>query len=1475
MGTNPKYEELEKRVKELEKEVIERKRVEDALKASEEKIRTILESIEDGYYEVDIAGNYTFFNESMCRVLGYSKDELMGMNNRQYMDEENSKKVYHTFNEVYSTGKATKAFDWELIRKEGDKCYVETSVSLIKDLKGQPIGFRGIARDITERKYAEQALKEAHDHLEQRVRQRTAELAETNETLKRENAERQAAEEALRRSEEKYRGILENMEDGYFEVDLGSNIAYSNSAAARQVGTTREKIVGTNFSEYATEKDAKRLFEVFNKMFKNGKPINQLGWSVVTPDGIEKHMEITATLIRDTQGNTIGFGGVNRDVSERRRAEESLRQSEEKYRTILDNIEVAYYELDLAGNITVGTDLGARVFGRPLEAFVDHNFTEFCDEENAQALFEIYHNVYLTGEPAKEVAWNITAPDGTKIVTETSAALMRDADGEPIGFHGILRDVTERKKAEEALRQDEEKYRTILDNVEAGYYELDLEGNITEGTDIAAVILGSSSEELIGHNFAEFCDEENAQALFEIYHNVYLTGEPAKEAEWNMIAPDGTKISAETSAALMRDAKDEPIGFRGILRDVTERKKAEEELRKRTHDLGKRVKELHCMYGISKITETPGVTFKEILKEAVDLIPPAWQYAEDTCARIVFQDIGFRTKNFQETVWSQVANISVDGQDVGAVEVFYLSEMPVVDEGPFEKEERHLLDDIAHRLGETFERIRAEEDLQKAKEIAEEATEAKSNFLANMSHEIRTPMNAIMGLSHLAIQTELSPKQHDYLNKIKTSANSLLHIINDILDFSKIEAGKLEMESVDFSLDGVMNNLADLVMVKAQMRENLEVLFNMAQNVPRFLKGDPLRLGQVLINLANNAVKFTEEGEIVVSTRLVKENDDQVTLEFSVSDTGIGLTQGQIDHLFEAFSQADTSTTRKYGGTGLGLTICRSLIDMMGGEIRVESELGRGSTFIFTADFGRSEQMEKKVLEPSPDLRGMRVLVIDDNVTSREILMGMLESLSFEVSLAVSGEEGLRELEDASGKRPYDLVLMDWKMPGMNGIEASKRIRNHPGLAKVPTIIMVTAYGREEIMRQADQLGLEGFLIKPVSPSVLFNTIMQAFSLEAPESVRPRVPADRTAEKLQDIRGAWILLVEDNEINQQVARELLEGAGLPVTIATNGDEAVHAVKDKDFEAVLMDVQMPVMDGYQATRVIRKDERFKGLPIIAMTAHAMTGDQEKCLEAGMNDYVSKPIDPEKLFSTLIKWIKPGERVVPDHLLDGIGEESSDDDGPPLSDLPGISVQSGLRRVGDNTKLYRKLLSKFRGNHSDVAHDIGSALNDDDPETATRLAHTVKGVAGNIGAQDLHLAAANLEAALRHAQTENLSGLLEAFSESLDLVLNSIADLELKDRDTAETKRSAQPIPESTDCDRVLSLLSQLREFLEEDDTRAVRTLEELREVLPAGIAEDKLIDLEKHIGGYDFEEALETLAEVAQALDELLKGDQNV
>ena len=658
------------------------------------------------------------------------------------------------------------------------------------------------------------------------------------------------------------------------------------------------------------------------------------------------------------------------------------------------------------------------------------------------------------------------------------------------------------------------------------------------------------------------------------------------------------------------------------------------------------------------------------------------------------------------------------------------------------------------------ERKQLEEELIRARRAADDANKAKGDFLANMSHEIRTPMNAVLGMAHLALKTDLSPKQRDYLKKIQTSANALLGIINDILDFSKIEAGKMDIEAVDFNLEDVMDNLANLVTVKAQEKEDLEVLFNTNWEVPRFLVGDPLRLGQVLINLSNNAVKFTDSGEIVVSTELLKRNADRVTLKFSVKDTGIGLTEEQAGKLFQSFSQADTSTTRKYGGTGLGLAISKKLVNLMGGDIEVQSEYGQGTTFSFTADFGLGQERAKKRFVTSTDLRGTKALVVDDNVTSRQILKDMLESFTFNVTMAASGPEGISELENAPKDQPFELVVMDWKMPEMDGIEASRLIKSHSGLDKIPAIILVTAYGREEVMQQADEVGLDGFLLKPVSPSVLFDASMQAFGEAVPEKSRVRRRGQKEAGALKHIQGSHVLVVEDNEINQQVAREILEGAGLNVSLANNGQEAIEAIQENEYDAVLMDVQMPVMDGHTATGKIRKDQRFKKLPIIAMTAHAMAGDADKSIAAGMSDHVTKPIDPDQLFATLQKWIQPGKKdlrtIQPEGSgqADVIAETAPAAEGLPIS-LPEFDLQDGLKRLQGNEKLYRKLLLDFGAKYGGTANEIRQALDAKDFEQTHILVHNLKGLAGNLAATHLQTAAVGLEKLVKGGQQKKAS------------------------------------------------------------------------------------------------------------------------
>ncbi len=775
------------------------------------------------------------------------------------------------------------------------------------------------------------------------------------------------------------------------------------------------------------------------------------------------------------------------------------------------------------------------------------------------------------------------------------------------------------------------------------------------------------------------------------------------------------------------------------------------------------------------------------------------------------------------------------------------------------------------------------EELKIAKEAAEAATKAKSEFLANMSHEIRTPMNALIGLSGLALKTKLTPKQLDYLRKIEFSSKALLGIINDVLDFSKIEAGKIEMESIDFYLEDVLNNLSSTVGINAA-EKGLEMLFDVNRNIPTALVGDPLRLGQILLNLVGNALKFTEAGQITVRVEFALEEKDEkeatkksTLLRFTVSDTGIGMTPDQVGKLFQAFSQADSTTTRKYGGTGLGLTISKRLVEMMGGNIHVESESGIGSNFIFTTRFGVQAEVKKINREIPADFKGKRVLVVDDNPSARDILSDALGSLSFDVSQAVSGAEAIAELKMAAADRPYELVLMDWKMPGMDGIEASKRIKSDSRLSGILLILMVTDYTREEVRSQAETVGIGAFLVKPVNRVLLLDTLMEVFNREVgdkncrPDHLTQRYPP-QVSEELQEIRGARVLLVEDNDINQQVATELLEQAGMVVTVAKNGERGLDAVQSFAYDLVFMDIQMPVIDGYTATQEIRKWEedlpdvsagKRPRIPIVAMTAHVVVEERAKCIEAGMDDYLSKPIDQDKLYSILLKWIEPGVR---DASLPHEKPITDNDEIKLPQALQGIDIQDALRRVGGNRKLLFSLLKSLYRDYRNTTAAIRLALSSNDSDLAERTAHTIKGIAGYISAKELSDAAAILEDSIRKGQLDNIDELLAAFEDRLMVVIKSIEEMvqpeKITTADIADT-----PI----DLVVVMPLMTLLSGMLAKNNLAACDAFAEIKGHLSGPRYRCELNHLEELIEMGTFDKAQVILTALSDKINNPYKG----
>ncbi len=1172
-------------------------------------------------------------------------------------------------------------------------------------------------------------------------------------------------------------------------------------------------------------------------------------YRLITHSGETVWVYEKGSAARDDAGAVL-LTGIITDITERREAEIRLRENEEQFRSLVENIPGVTFRctLDAAATVVFVSDAVEAATGYPASAFTGPEGITLLSlvhaDDRAQVEAALAHAM-ATDEPYN-LGYRIVTRDGEIRWMGEKGKRTPDAAGIPRWRDGVTADVTDRRLAELRVQTSEERFNLTMEASSDGLWDWDIAAGHIYFSPRYAQMLGYAPGALAGTvaTYWSLVHPDDLMAVQAITQSHHTLGPDNYEMEFRIRTAGGEyRWVLSRGKVVRRSATGAPLRAVGTHVDITDRKDNEERT-KRYEFIANTVRDMMSFvdrtYRYTAVNDA-WCTSMDAAREATVGRRVGELWGTEVFGRQVRPRIDrcLAGETVSDQAWLNLPGVGRKYCDVA----FY----------PY-RDAAGVVTHVVNVTRDITVQWETEEALRTAKEQAEAATRAKSEFLATMSHEIRTPMNAVIGMTHLALKTDLTPKQRDYLVKIQTSANALLGIINDILDFSKIEAGKLQVESVPFELDEVLDNFANLITVRAREKEHLEVLFSVAPDVPRSLVGDPLRLGQVLINIGGNAVKFTEQGQIVFSARKVAETLDGVTLEFSIADSGIGMSESQVAHLFEAFMQADGSTTRRYGGTGLGLSISKRLVELMGGTIHVESWLDHGSTFSFTAQFSLAATPQRGHTAPMPDLRDLRVLVVDDNATARQILRVMLEGFGYAVQESSSGEEALACLAAQSEGAKFDLVLMDWKMPGLNGIETSQRIQSeHPEKAR--HIVLVTAHGRESVLGDVKRLGLDGLLLKPVSESLLFDGIMTAFGKQPQGRPRGGAAPDDYDPALS---GKRVLLVEDNEINQQVARELLEGAGLEVLIAQDGQQGVDLVRTQALDAVLMDLQTPVLDGLEATEVIRADGRYAALPIIAMTANAMLGDRERCIAVGMNDHVSKPIDPGELFQVLRRWILP-ENPEPEIAAPRKAQATLPLD---LAAMRDFTAAEGLARVGGNEALYRRLLHQFSEKQAAVADAIRVALDAGDGATAQRLAHTVRGVAANLGATPVATAAEAVEQHLKHHGSDALEPLLAHLESCVQGAVAAISGI-----GSMETRKTqaAQPAA-AMDLDAMRTGLIAFRDLLESDLQEAMRVLDTLRDTLEHSPARAPLFRLDSHLQSFDTDSALLRVQDIASALN---------
>ncbi|MDP9474737.1 MAG: PAS domain S-box protein, partial [Actinomycetota bacterium] len=1361
------------------RDITERKEAEEKIRKAEQRYRNLVERVPAVVYVQEIGSpDAAMYMSPQIEILtGYTPEDCEDPDLRWRMVHPEDRESLRSEDEPVSEPGEVFTNEYRVLHRDGRTVWVRNESVLIEDEASGSRYWQGFMVDITERKRAEQELQKS---------------------------------EALTRA------IVETTPNGIITMTKDGLVRSFNPGAEQIFGYAAGEVVGRPLRMLMPER-FRGPHEAGFRRYVEGGEAHVVGKGAVELAGLRKdgtEFPLDLSLGEMRAEDDILFTGIVRDITERRRAEENLKESEERYRTLVETVQegIAFIAPE-GGLVNYCNEAYAEILGLTQEEMIGRSFFDFLEAEEREKALRQRELRRAGVSSSYEVT--ATAADGTEKILSATGSPIYDAEGSYAGAVQTLVDVTERKRAERQLREAEGLFRSAFDDAAIGMALYDLDGRFTQVNRSLCEMLGYPEEELLRLRFEDITHPEDLDLSVGRVKELLEGRVEGYQLEKRYLHAQGHPVWVSLSVSAVRGPEG-PLYLIAQMQDITERKEAEEEIRLLNESLERRVeertaelKESEERYSLVVEGSNDGIydwdlmegdifwndrlfqilglspqAFTPTLDAFLELIRPEdrEEFSERLAAHLEGGEefeVEFGVRHASGEYRTCVTRGKAQRDENGRPFRMAGTLTDITERKRAEEEIRRLNESLENRVEErtaqlqdaVFELERAGENLRRAKEEAESANRAKSEFLANMSHEIRTPMNGVIGMTDLLLDTPLSEEQREYAGTIRLSGEGLLTVINDILDFSKIEAGEMRLETINFDLRTVVEDAVALLAERAR-EKGLELASLVDYDVPTALEGDPGRVRQILTNLVGNAIKFTEAGEVVLRAELVEEDPEWATVRISVRDTGIGMSEEQQGRIFESFSQADASTTRRYGGTGLGLAISRQLVELMDGEIAVESEPGVGSTFFFTLPLKKQPGGTRRAPGSLADLGKLRVLLVDDNETNRRILREQTSSWGMQSDGAEDGFAALEELRAAAREgTPYDLAILDMQIPGMDGVQLARRINADPAISST-RLVLCTSIGRRGDGEAARQAGIDAYLTKPVRQSELYDTIATVMGLPVGgRAAKPPLVSRHALRERQS--GARLLLAEDNPVNQEVAAKMLERLGYRVDLAQNGLEALEALARNRYAAVLMDVQMPEMDGYEATAEIRRREEEgtqKRTPIIAMTANAMEGDREKALAAGMDDYVPKPVRREELAEVLGHWVarRPAEdgEAASGGVVVTVGSaaerEANGEDGPLDPE-----VLAGLRELGD-AGLLPRLVGIFLDDVPSRLADLRKGIEDGDARRVERAAHTLKGGSANMGAKRMATICSELQEVGASGDLSRASVLLGALEEEFGRV-----------------------------------------------------------------------------------------------------------